>query len=106
MDSLCVTIVWGKIDSECGEREYSCQYHDGVIPTKGAKFSFWTSRDEYGNYRKDGDVRLLVSGTVDSVEYLYEVNGKDSFSNRQTMYVTVILADAVIGDAWDVGINQ
>ena len=104
MDSVCVTIEWGELEPDCDEREYSVQYHGNIVPTQGSEFSFWTSRDRNGNYREgsgmEGDIRQLVTGTVDEIKYLYEVWGRDSFYYRTTMYVTVTLKDWVMGDAW------
>lgn len=103
MDSVCVTIQWGEILAGEEEPQYNVQYHGNVIPQKGCSFSFWTSRDRDGNYREgtgnEGDIRELVTGTVSNVDYLYEVWGKDSNYNRQTMYVRVTLANWKMGDA-------
>ena len=101
MKHLCVTISWGELDVETDEREYSVQYHNGVIPAVGSSFSIWTSRDEDGNYRRDGDCRELVNGIVSSVKYTYEDSGNDSSSWGESMYVVVELEPSKMGDAWE-----
>jgi len=42
-----------------------------------------------------------VTGIVHSVKYLYQTSGRDSHTNRQTMYVEVELHPSKMGDTWE-----
>ena len=106
MSKVCITITWGEVDPDCDERKYSYQYHDNIVPAKDSEFSIWTSRTGGGSYRPgkttdlEGDIRELVTGTVAETKYLYQESGRDSRSWRETLYVTVVLKDWTMGNAW------
>lgn len=71
---------------------------DGPIPPIGSNFSFYSSRDALGDYRQkpfdpahQGDVREVISGRVQSIDYLVEETGDSLQTNNKSIYIEIYL---------------
>ena len=60
-------------------------------PMVGEKMSFWSTRDDNGNYVHKDHPREMFSGIITRIEHVIEERGNDAEHNHKVHFVQVYL---------------